>query len=392
MQKLLIVSFDAVGDDMLNWLLEDPEAYPNVARFYSEAFSVRGARSVFPTNTYPVHTCISTGKYPRDHGIVSNVDPFPAKDKEWWSDSRRIKAKTLWRAAAEKRLKTAAVMWPVTAYAKHMYNIPEVLPKPGKSQVMASLRAGSKFLQVKEYLRHRQLLRGIEQPERDSFATRSMVDIINEKAPALMLMHLTAFDTLCHTYGRSREKLLPALASLDENLGLLLEAAGPDCAVVVFSDHSQLNVENIVLPNDWLAARGLIEKTSDGYAPGPSGCFVECCGGCAFFHAGSLAGAEIDAARAEIERSEGFGRFLTADEMDSSGHAAQPFGFAAAPGYSYDTYAASEKANHGYPVDYENYGVFYMVRAAGFAPGARRQGGDIIDITRIAADILNIDM
>ena len=51
--------------------------------------------------------------------------------------------------------------------AQANWNVPEIMVREGESQVCANLRTGSKFIQLYSYLRHRSLLRGIEQPERD---------------------------------------------------------------------------------------------------------------------------------------------------------------------------------------------------------------------------------
>lgn len=387
-KKLLIVSLDAVGDAEFDRLAQ----HEVFSSFIKTANVHRGVSSVFVSNTYPIHASVVTGVPPVAHGLVCNTHPFPSRHAAWRSAAGNIKAKTLWDAAFEKKLQTAAVMWPVTAHSKKIrYNIPEVMAALGKNQVFTSLKAGSKLLQIQMYLRHRHLLRGIAQPWRDEFATACMADILRAKRPALALMHLTAYDTLCHKHGKDYDALQPAFASLAQNLNTLLGAIDGDTAVIVFSDHGQLPVHTSVQPNHLLAQHGWLTATENGYAATAAGCYFECAGGSAFFHPGKLEPQNIQMLQKDVRTLPGFSRFLTPAEMQQSGHGRLPFGFCAQVGYSFDAVHEEEKANHGYPVDYENYKVFYAVRAPGFTPGPQT-GGSLLDIAPIAAQILDLDM
>lgn len=388
MRRLLIISYDAVGDDEFDRLLR----WPNFAALCEGAAITRGAKSVYITNTYPVHTSVVTGVTPRHHGLVNNTDPFPHKKPKWNFEACHIKAKTLWQAAAEKGLAVATVMWPVTGGAKEIrYNIPEIMVRPGESQVAQNFKYGSKLIQARLFLRHRGLLRGISQPARDYFAAACMADILREKRPALALMHLTAYDSLCHEHGRGSEALLPAYEALDHNLGLLLAAAGGDYDILLFSDHAQLPAENPLLPNRLLLRHGYIQADDAGnYLPGP--CFFECSGGSAFLHPGPLTEQQVQALRGQVAGLEGFGRFLTGQELAESGRAQLPFGFAARPGWACEAQPSDEKANHGYPVDYPHYNVFYLAKGQSFAHRTGGSGGSLLDIAPLAAAALGLDM
>jgi hypothetical protein len=222
---MLIISFDSVGDSEFARLAE----YPAFSAFHGQSAVFRAVSSLFLSNTYPVHTSVATGVAPGEHGVLSNTEPFPSRHPVWNSREAGIRAQTLWQAAAKHGVDTAAVFWPVTAYSKTIrYNIPEVLARPGKSQLITSLRAGSARLQLKLFLRHRALLDGIRQPNLDNFATACMADILREHRPGLALIHLTAYDALCHEHGKDSGALETAFEALDRNLGILLEAAGND--------------------------------------------------------------------------------------------------------------------------------------------------------------------
>ncbi|MDR1664508.1 MAG: ectonucleotide pyrophosphatase/phosphodiesterase [Clostridiales bacterium] len=376
---MLIISFDAVGDGQFDRLA----GYPAMSGFIKQSSVRRGVSTVFLSNTYPVHTSVATGVPPREHGLISNTEPFPARHPVWNTRESRIKAKTIWQSAREKGIKTAAVLWPVTAYSKTVdYNIPEAHTLPGESQIMANLKSGSFFLQMKLFLRHRKLLDGISQPALDRFAAACAADILREKKPGLTLIHLTAYDSLCHQYGKDAPEMEAAFRSLDNNLRRLLAAAGEDEDVLLFSDHGQINVHTVLTPNEMLVDRGLLRKEAGpaGYMAGESGCFMECCAGSAFFHPGKLSKDKTEEIREAVSQSEGFRRFLTEDELCVSGMEHAAFGFCAGEGYCYEARASGYRGNHGYPLDMPDYSVFYMTRGFGGKPGGVIQGGSLLDI------------
>jgi len=413
---MLIISFDAVGDGELDLLME----YPTVASFAKEAAVFRNVTSVFVTNTYPIHASVATGVKPCEHGIISNTEAFPSRRPRWHSSERGIKARTLWQAAHEKGMVVAAVLWPVTAFSKSIrYNIPEVIARPGERQIFTSLKAGSKFLQLKMFARHHKLLDGISQPNLDNFTTACMVDIYKEYKPELSFVHFTAYDTLCHKYGKNDDMHKMAFEALDRNLKALLDVAEED--VIIFSDHGQLNVHTIVRPNDILVDMGYLQKNdnmimddakgsaknnakdnakgnvkggvTDGtYMMGESGCFVESCGGCAFLHVGKLTEVQISDVSDRIKNGEGFHRFLSPDEMRESGNDGAALGFCAKEGYCYENYPSGHKATHGYPVDTPGYTVFYMARGCGLTPGTNANGGSLLDIAPLVANYMGLDL
>jgi len=388
---MLIISYDAVGNDEFDRLTR----YPVFNAFSKKCAVFRNVSTVFLSNTYPVHTSVATGVLPREHGVTSNTEAFPAASPAsplsvWNCGEDLIRAKTIWQEAARKGIKTAAVLWPVTGYSKTInFNMPEIRARPGKNQVLTSLKAGSCFLQLKLYLRHRKLMDGIKQPNLDFFSAACMADILREKKPGLALVHLTAYDSLCHDNGKDSAVLETAFQALDKNLSDLLDAAGDD-DIILFSDHSQLNVHTVVDPNQELVKRNLIIQTDNGYLPGGTGCCFELCGGSAFFHPGGLGENQVNELRLRIEKSSGFRRFLTPGEMDHAGMFKAAFGFCAKEGYCYEIFGTQKKGNHGYPLDMNNYTVFYMVKGCGLAAGSVEHGGSLLDIAPLVRKRLNL--
>ena len=385
-KKLLLVSFDAVGSDELEVL----RGLPNFKRIFSGGTIFPNLKTVFISNTYPVHASIATGVVPGVHGLISNVMLQPQNPKPWWNyDSRLLKTKPIWDLAAEKGLRTAAVMWPVTAYAKNIrWNVPEIMTREGESQVMANLRTGSKLIQIYSYLRHKNLLRGIEQPERDRYATASMLDIIKCGHPDLMLMHLTAYDSLCHEHGRGSEETMLALREMDGFLGALAEASGFEegkTAVIVFSDHAQLNVHTAVDPNRTLEMFGFLDYHADGTVTNERAVFQNQDGSSFCFNR-ELDEEQLELVKNAVLADTAVERELTEAEMEESGFAGQAaFGICAKQGYYFKA-DNNEKATHGYPTDYPNYDVFFAVSE----PWPEPESKSILEVHKAARKILSI--
>ena len=383
---MLIISLDAVGDREFDILAQ----YPVFSKFINNAAVYRDVSSIFVSNTYPIHASIATGVLPYIHGVTANYKPFPENCPIWYENETNIRVKTIWQAAAEKGINTATVLWPVTGSSKTIrYNIPEIHKRTGENFLITNLKAGSKLLQFKMTLKYGRLLDGINQPNLDDFSTSCMVDILKKYKPGLALIHLLAYDSLCHKHGRDSEELDIAYNSINNSLTRLLEIVDMDSDVIIFSDHAQMNFHTPVFLNKMLVKLGLLNWDGVQYIPGDSGCFVESCGGCAFFHAGGLSESSINEMKNKISKSEGFRRFLTDEEMYTAGQTSA-FGFCALDGYSYYSFPNEHKATHGYPLDMPDYKVFYAIRGKGITPGIYKTEGNILDVTSLAAKRLNI--
>ena len=339
--SLIVISFDGVKDEEFKKMATNSRRYPNIAAFMQDARYTGDVYTTFVSNTYPIHSSISTGRHPKDHGIISNILGRTEGGAEIWAQEAKLfAAPTIFRAAAQKGLTSGTIAWPVTCGEKGIkWNLPEVHLLPGQSRLREQIRHGSLAFQVMAKLRHGKKMKGLEQPHLDDFFTSVMVDLLREKKPDLAMIHLIAYDDICHRVGISGA-LDIARASLDQNLGRIMAAASDNAAILVFSDHGHLNVsENIDL------------------APIFGDILHEQCGGSAFF----TRKIEI------IEEYPWFGRMLTEEEMDVSGYGGRAaFGIGAARGYSFGS--ENYRANHGYPRDYDEYRVFHAIKNAKNGP------------------------
>lgn len=364
--SLLVISFDAVGDYVFNEMASNEKLYPNIAKFKKKSFYKDKITTSFVSNTYPIHTTISTGKSPKEHGIRANR--LNDGRGPWAQEGKLIKCKTIWQAAKARGLKTAALLWPLTCGEKIDYNFPEIHVNRGENRLWQHLKYGSPIFQIAGMLKHVKLLQGFSEDNMgkssiatniDRFTTSVACDLFKSKKRVdLALVHLISYDTIHHYVGSSGSALKHAKKVLDENLGRLLRAWKGK--ILVFSDHSQIDVKETV---------NLHKLYGD---------IVHQQGGSAFFKR------KVEG----IENMPWFGRFLTEEEMDYSGYGDFEMGVAAKIGYSF--VILNFKGDHGYPLDYPNYNTFYAYY--GPKPDESKLRNHVTDITYLIANELNLDM
>ena len=353
---IVVISLDGIKDIEIEKMAADAVRYPNIAAFFGAARYTGGVRTTFVSNTYPIHTAVGTRELSRDNGVISNILKTTEGGDVWAQEASLIKRPTLFDLAAQKGLKVAALAWPVTCGANINRNLPEVHPLKGQNRLWQHMRHGSAFFQLSAFLKHGKKLDGLKQPQLDDFLTSIAVDLLNRKRrPDMLFLHILAYDFICHDVGIC-DALDVARASVDASLGRILRAAGDDATVIVFSDHGHLNVHTTV---------NLQAEYGDR--------LFEQCGGSAFF--------THDAEG--VEDKPWFERFLTEHEMDVSGYAARAkYGIAAKVGFCFGT--RQYAGNHGYPVDYDCYNVFYAIKGAKNAP-PQIKFNDIRDVGELIA-------
>lgn len=261
MKRMIVVSFDAVGARDLEFLQEQP----NFKAFFEESCLSRQVKSIYPSVTYPAHTSILTGCYPKNHGVINNTLVQPHLPKpDWMWQKHYIKRPTLVDLVHKEGGKVACLFWPVMARSGIKWNLPEVLAnRPWNNQVFASLRNGSPLYEISLLCRFGKLMDGIRQPQLDNFSFESALYTLEKYKPDLMLIHLTDVDTIRHENGLQGEEVTAALLRHDERLGRLVQKLKDlhlyeDTALVLLGDHYQKDVSVVDYPNYYLERAGFL--------------------------------------------------------------------------------------------------------------------------------------
>ena len=352
---IVMVSLDAVSDSNIDYLL----SCPNFSRLASMGILHRDVDSILVTSTYPVHASISTGLVPGEHGIFDNTVQDPVTGKEVWRIyKKQIKGKTLPERAYEHGLRTCAMMFPMTSGEKIRYHLVEI---PGKTpmvfRALQSAHYGSARFMLHYFAKYGKYV--ISQGGRgmDTLIAKTGADLIRKNKADLYMLHLLDVDTKKHNHGATSPEATEALRRIDECLGDILaamESVGMlNFEVLIFSDHSCLDMKHALDPNQLLQEYGLTPREA----------YFHTTHGCAFLYIAETASEQARTAATAFADSfvnvEGVKRELTEQEMQDCGAKNEGFvrGYSAVAGYDFGNF---RKGQHGYPLDNEDYKIFYL--------------------------------
>ncbi len=255
--NVILLSVDAVAKP-------DADSFLNLPSF--KYFTERGCftdnvETVYPTITYPIHSSAITGKYPCNHGIAHNEPWQPDvndKMRKWYWAVKDIGTRTLWHAAAEKKLSVASLLWPVSGKASGIirWDFPEVLPLPGEIPVIKMMQYASKLWLAKTEILYSKQRAGMKRRDLDDYMALLCEKLIaGRNFPDLLTVHFADTDDTRHNEGVGTEADRAAILRMDRRVGRLIDAVKKrgieDRTVfVVMSDHGQQNVTEGYIPLD----------------------------------------------------------------------------------------------------------------------------------------------
>ena len=210
-----------------------------------------GVRGVWPTVTYPSHTTLVTGVSPAQHGIVANLqfDPGHRFQDPWFWYASDVRVPTLWQAAHAKGLVTASIGWPVTVGATGIdYLIPEYWRSSGRTadldpserSLMAALTLPPGFLNGMQQSNGPYMEGNDTTVHGDDIKTRYALDVIRNRKPNLMTIHLSSLDDAEHDHGvfsPEADRNLEAIDVMVAQLAAAFREVDSSGIVVVVSDH-----------------------------------------------------------------------------------------------------------------------------------------------------------
>ena len=244
-RSLLLISLDGLRPDYVLKADEHGSKIPHLRRILKDGAHASGVRGILPTVTYPSHTTILTGVWPAKHGIYSNTtfDPLDQNLGGWYWYSEDIKVPTLWEAAAKAGLGVASVSWPVSVGALGVpYLIPEYWRAQRTEDDFKLLRAlSTPGLMVNLARRAGPYVIDLEEATAgDAARTKYSIEIMRQKRPHFMTIHLAALDHVQHQTGPMGPAAFEELERLDREVGQLedaMRANSPDFTISIVSDH-----------------------------------------------------------------------------------------------------------------------------------------------------------
>lgn len=271
-RHVVLISIDGLRPDYYLPSRDRLTTTPALDALRARGSWAEGVVGQFPSLTYPSHTSIVTGVQPAVHGIVQNTIFGPDGAGTWYFESSALKVPTLWDAAREAGLTTAAISWPVSVGAKIDYLLPETNQAPRDSTWLDLMRKQSTPGLVNAVVER---LGGFEPDanrdyvQRDRFSTAAAGLIIEKYKPNLLLIHLVEADTAQHQFGPNSAEAVSAMGRIDASIAAIvksIESAGiaAQTAVIVTGDHGFYRVHSAFQPNVVLREAGLLQVDAMG--------------------------------------------------------------------------------------------------------------------------------
>ena len=245
---------------------------PNIRALAKQGVWYGSSETVFPSVTHPSHTTIVTGVSPRRHGVLSNSMTNRETGENFHPTNKVrtdiVKVPTLFDAAKQKGLKTAAFFWPETKDDPSVdFNVPEVFTPESKGDIKAvspaildELRKAGVGIDL-YFERYGSELAGAA----DVVLAEAASYAIERHKPNLLAIHLLVTDKTQHAYGPHHYKSQWALSRADYCVGLLREAARKagiedETVFIVTADHGFHSVYQEMNIRPAFAEAGLLGK------------------------------------------------------------------------------------------------------------------------------------
>jgi predicted AlkP superfamily pyrophosphatase or phosphodiesterase len=258
---------------------QDLPVLPSLAALASDGESAELSPS-FPCVTCPVQVNLTTGKQPREHGVVANG--FYWRDKRqvemWTAWNEVVQAPQIWDRLHERDASIKSAVWfPLLAKGcgADLICTPAPIHNPdGSESLWCYTRPTEMYGTLRDALGHFPLqhfwgpLANIKSSE---WIARSAVFAAREHRPNFIYIYLPHLDYAAQKAGPDSEAARKALAELDAVLvelfaGIGEALAGSTPLWIVASEYAIGPVDHVVYPNRLLRQAGLlsVQTTPDG--------------------------------------------------------------------------------------------------------------------------------
>jgi len=265
----------------------------------------------FPCVTCPVQVNMTTGRTPREHGVVANGFYWREKQQVemWTAWNEAIQAPQIWQTLSEHESgATSAVWFPLLAKGAKadLVCTPAPIHNPdGSESLWCYTKPTEMYGQLRDELGHFPLMHfwgPLANIKSTDWICRSAVIAARDHQPNFMYVYLPHLDYAAQRSGPDSQAAHQALVDLDAAVGHLIDGVNAALAPatplwLVASEYTITPVSQVLYPNRALREAGLLSvkpEASDAGQRGSAGQGSEAAGGELIDFAASAAWALVD--------------------------------------------------------------------------------------------------
>lgn len=206
---------------------------PNLRELIRDGVWAQSSETVFPSMTHPSHTTLITGRRPIAHGVLDNRMHNRVTGETFHITNRlrseSIKVPTLFDAAKQRGLTTAAFFWPETKGDPAIdFNMEEAFDDRDQPSAIIFEKPFLKGL-LKDSVPVEHYRRYYDDPQLQAVADVLLAEAaamtLRKHRPNLVAIHFLMTDKVQHRYGPAHYLSKAAITHVDRCIGLLREAA-----------------------------------------------------------------------------------------------------------------------------------------------------------------------
>jgi predicted AlkP superfamily pyrophosphatase or phosphodiesterase len=272
------VILDIVGLDVSR-IESSAQRYPNISSLFENDGEYGYMKPVFPSVTCTAQASISTGKYPKEHGIVSNgfFDRENFQTLFWEQSTNLVQSEKIWDTLKSKNnmLKTALLFWQNSMYSNNDYI---VTPRPihlenGQMDMWCYSKPVNYYEKISKEVGEFNLMNywGPFASIRSSeWITKSVQYTIKNHRPNLLYAYFPQLDYTAQKFGHSSSQVSDDLKQIDIYIGNIIEKVKEadifdETHFLLLSEYGFNDVKDAIPINRILREKGLLQvRTING--------------------------------------------------------------------------------------------------------------------------------
>lgn len=263
---------DIVGLDV-SQLDSNSQSYPNISNLIGNEGEYGYMQPVFPSVTCSVQSSIVTGKYPNEHGIVSNgmFDRENLQTYFWEQSTNLVQSEKAWDAIKRQnsQLKTAMLFWQNSLYTN---NDIVISPRPlhletGQMDLWCYSKPVNYYETVMDQIGEFNLMSywgPFASIKSSEWITKSVQYTIETQQPNLLYAYFPQLDYSAQKHGKSSTQVQEDLQKIDNYVGSIIETTKKtgiydQTQFLLISEYGFNDVNGAVPINRILREKGLLK-------------------------------------------------------------------------------------------------------------------------------------